>query len=68
MEKIKLVTKLMRWKTLFYEQGSNDYIPENYGLKSLNFPSKIKEMTNFENDLTNLLKNMKLRAAKNFFQ
>ena len=68
MEKIKLVTKLMRWKALFYEQGSNDYIPENYGLKSLNFQSKIKEMTNFENDLTNLLKNMKLCAAKNFFQ
>ena len=58
----------MRWKALFFEQGSNDYIPENYGFKSLNFPPKIKEIANFENDLTNLLKKVKLRAAKKFFQ
>ena len=32
--------------------------PKNYGLKDLNCPPKIKEITNFENNLTNLLKNI----------
>ena len=48
MEKIELVIKRIRWKSIFYEQGT-----KNYGLKSLDCLPKIKEMTNFENDLTN---------------
>ena len=68
MEKIELVIKRMRWKAFFYDQGNNKYVPENYGLKSLNCPPKIKEMTNFENDLTNLLKSIKFRATKSSFQ
>ena len=67
MEKIELVIKRMRWKAFFYDQGNNKYIPENYGLKSLNCPPKIKEMTNFENDLTNLLKASNFVASKSFF-
>ena len=38
----RFAIKPMRWKAFFYEQGSNKYIPENYGLKSLNYPAKIK--------------------------
>ena len=68
MEKIELVIKRMRWKAFFYEQGSNKFIPENYGLKSLNCPPKIKGMTNFENDLTNLLKTIKFHVTKSSFQ
>ena len=68
MEKIELVIKRMRWKAFFYDQGNNKYTPENYGLKSLNCPPKIKEMTNFENDLINLLKSIKFRATKSSFQ
>ena len=68
MEKIELFIKRMRWKAFFYEQGYNKYITKNYGLKSLNCPPKIKEMTNFENDLTNLLKSIKFRATKSSFQ
>ena len=49
----------MRQKAFFYKQGSNIYMSENYDLKSLNCPPKIKRMTSFENDLTNLLKNIK---------
>ena len=48
---------------MFYEQGSNKYIPENYVLKSWNCPPKIKEMTNFEN----LLKTIKFRVTKSSF-
>ena len=68
MGKIELVIKQMRQKAFFYEQGNNKYILENYGLKSLNGPPKIKEMTNFENYLTNLLKSIKFRATKSSFQ
>ena len=67
MKKIGLVIKRMRWKA-FYKQGSNKYIPEIYGFKSLNCPPKIKEMTNFENDLTNLLKTIKFCVTKSSFQ
>ena len=58
----------MRWEASFYEQGSNKFIPENYDLKNLNFPPKIKDMNNFENDLTNLLKTIKYRVTKSSFQ
>ena len=68
MEKIELVIKRIKWKVFFYEQGNNKYISENYGLKSLNCPPKIKEMTNFEKDFTNLLKSIKFRATKSSFQ
>lgn len=41
--------------------------PKNYGLKDLNCPPKIKEITNFENNLTNLLKNIIFNATKSSF-
>ena len=56
MEKIELVIKRIKWKAFFYEQGNNKFIPKNYGFKSLIFSLKVKDMTNFENDLINLLK------------
>ena len=68
MEKIELAIEQMRWKAFFYEQGNNKYIPQNFCLKSLNCPPKIKEMINFDNDLTNLLKTIKLRVTKSYFQ
>ena len=58
----------MRWKAFFYKQGSNKYMSEIYGFKSLNCPPKIREMTSSENDLTSLLKNIKFREAKSYFQ
>ena len=68
MEKIELVIKRIRWKAFFYKQGSNKFIPQNYGLKTFNCPPKIKDITNFENDLTNLLKTIKFRVTKSSFQ
>ena len=67
MEKIELAIEQMRWKAFFYEQGNNKYISQNFCLKSLNCPPKIKEMINFDNDLTNLLKTIKLRVTKSYF-
>ena len=68
MEKIELVIKQIRWKAFFYKQGSNKLIPQNYGLKTFNCPPKIKDITNFENDLTNLLKTIKFRVTKSSSQ
>ena len=56
----------MRRKAFFYEER-NKYIPKNYGLKSLNCPPKIKDMINFENNLTNVLKTVKFRVTKSSF-
>ena len=58
----------MRLKSFFYGQESNKYMPENYGLKILNCQPKSKEITNFENYLTNLLKNIKFCSTKSYFQ
>ena len=68
MEKFELAIKRMKWKAFFCKQESNKFKAENYGLKSLNCPPKIKDMTNFEYDLTNLLKTIKFCVTKNFFQ
>ena len=64
----EFVIKWMKWKAFFYELWNDKYIPENYGLKGLNFSAKLREMENFENDSTNLLKTIKFCATKISFQ
>ena len=68
MEKIELVIKRMRWKAFFYSQEENETIPENYGLKTLKCPPRIKDMDMFENDLLDLVKKIKFRQTKSKFQ
>ena len=41
---------------------------EWYGLKSLNSPRPVKELTLFENELFSLVKNIKLRKVRNDLQ
>ena len=41
---------------------------ENYGLKSTSCPSQVKELLPFENDLLELVKNIKFRKSTNDFQ
>ena len=67
-DKIELVIKRMRWKAFFYNQEENEVIPETYGLKTLNCPPKIKDMNDFENDLTDLPKKIKFRSTNSKFQ
>ena len=45
----------MRWKALKNKETINTY-PKISCLKSLSCPPKTKEMTNFDDDLTNFLK------------
>ena len=69
MEKIEMVLKRMRWKTIqFSNNKNNDSKTEWYGLKSLSSPRPVKELTPFENELISLVKNIKFRKVRNHFQ
>ena len=71
MEKIELVIKRMRWKAHFFEENDENEEtaqPETYEIKSLNCPPPIKGLTNFENDLFNIVKSIKFRKSRNQFQ
>ena len=59
----------MRWKAHFHnkEEEVNE-VPENYDLKSLNFPPQIKGLSAFENDKFNLLNIIKFRKVQSEFQ
>lgn len=54
----------MNWKAHFHnkEEEVNE-VPENSGLKSLNYPPQIKELSVFENEIFNLLKIIKFRKV-----
>jgi hypothetical protein len=62
----------MRWKALFFmnklsdNNDSTNYV--NYGIKTAKCPPYIKEMSMFEKELLNLVKNIKFRKINNAFQ
>ena len=59
----------MRWEAHFYNKKKEvNEIPENYGLKNLNCPPQIKELSAFEKELFNLLHIIKFRKVQNKFQ
>ena len=71
MEKTELVIKRMRWKAHFFEENDENEKtakPKTYGIKSLNCPPPIKGLTNFKNDLFNIVKSIKFRKSRNQFQ
>ena len=71
VEKIESVIKCMRWKaTFFNEENSNEERSnvERYGLKSEGCPAQLKELAPFEEDLIQLVKEIKFRRVKNDFQ
>ena len=43
-------------------------IPENYGLKSLTCPPRVKELIQFESNLLNIIKSLKFRKTRSHFQ
>ena len=62
MEKTEMVIKRMRWKAIFCD--SEESVPKNtYGLKTLKTPSQVKELLAFENDLLNMVKNVKFEEG-----
>ena len=69
LEKIEMVIKRMRWKAYFFnKKDENNEIQETYGLKSLNCPPQIKELSAFEDELFNLINILKFRKIRSAFQ
>ena len=73
MEKVEMVITRMRWKAIhFNSNDSRDNIKEEniewYGLKSPYSPRQVKELIPFENDLVELIRNIKFRKIRNTFQ
>ena len=56
-----------RWENnemKFCMNGIEDNTQETYGLKTLNYPPKIREAVTFEKDLRNLANRLRCRKAK----
>ena len=43
-------------------------IPKTYGLKSINCPFQVKELIQFESDLLDMIKSLKLQKIRTHFQ
>ena len=69
VESIDAVIKRMRWKAIFYMSRNEDSPhPENYGLPTSKCPGQVKEMTQFENELILLAKNLEFKKVSSSFQ
>ena len=75
MEKVEMVITRMRWKAIHFNNNNNNSIDNNkeentewYGLKSSYSPRQVKELIPFENDLVELIRNIKFRKIRNTFQ
>ena len=80
IEKVENVIKRMRWKAFFFEQdgeqdGENyeeqgiDQDENNkYGFKSRKCPPQIEDMEKFEDELLDMVRNIKFRRVRDDFQ
>ena len=58
----------MRWKVIYCDMKGNSIKTETYGLKSQKTAPPINELEAFENDLIELVKNIKFPAVHNQLQ
>ena len=71
VEQMEAVVKRMRWKVKFFnsrDEPDDAKVIQNYGLKSLNCPTQVKELLQFENELFPLAKEVKFRRTRSNFQ
>ena len=69
VDKIENVIKRMRWKDHFFINGDlTEKKKETYDFKSKQYPSQIKELHMFQNDLFELVKAVKFRNRNDKFQ
>ena len=73
IEKIELFIKKLRWKAIFFINNSKETSESCasgsvYGLKSNKCLPQLKELIPFEDDLVDLVKNIKFRKVRNDFQ
>ena len=67
ISKLEKVMKGMRWKCLEFLGKLISYNVESYGIKSVKCPPAIQEMTDFENDLQEIIKSVEFRQICNSF-
>ena len=58
----------MRWKCPEFLGKLNSNNVESYGFKPVKCPPAIQEMTDFENDLQQMIKSVEFRQIRNSFQ
>ena len=68
-----MVITRMRWEAIHFNNNdsTDNDIEDNtewYGLKSPYSPRQVKELIPFENDLVELIRNIKFRKIRNTFQ
>ena len=73
IEKMELFTKKLRWKAMFFVYNSKETSESRasglvYGLKSNKCPPQLKILKPFEDDLFDLVNNIKFRKVRNHFQ
>lgn len=70
-EKVEKVIKRMRWKVFFHDKEdneSNDDANTNFGFKTHKCPPQHLDITNFENDLLEMIQNINFKTVHNEFQ
>ena len=67
ISKAEKVIKTMRWKCLEFLGKLNSSNLESHGFKSIKCLLTIQEMTDFENDLRQMLKSVEFRQISNSF-
>ena len=60
--------KRMRWKVPQFLGKLDNTVQENYGFKTREFPPCVEELTDFENDMIYMVRNIEFRNANNSFQ
>ena len=72
--KLKLIMKTenflkrMRWKALAFLGKLKSSDKDNYGFKTVKCQSSVKELVPFENDVMDMIKNLKFKRVNNEFQ
>ena len=67
IEQIQMVIKRMRWKVIYCDMKENS-IKKKHGLKSHKTRPPINELAAFENDLIEIVKNIKFQTVHNQLQ
>jgi len=65
LDKIESVLKRMRWKALLYLNPSNGSRAGKFNLNSRKCPPPIDELKPFEDDVSKLVKNLRLKKVSN---
>ena len=68
IEKTEMVIKRMRWKAIFQDTKKEKSNQQRCGLCSFKVRPPVKELSAFESELIELLKNIKFRKVKNQLQ